>query len=247
VAVIDDNTRAKLFADGGDPIGQVVLLGSVPVRIIGVAAKKDSAFGNSDQLNVFVPYTTAMGRIINQAWLRSVTVRVADDASTAAAEQGIGQLMQQRHGRKDFFVLNTDSIRQTIESTTRTLTLLIASIAVISLFVGGIGVMNIMLVSVTERIREIGLRKALGATPSAIRRQFLIEASLLGVSGGVIGAAIGVVGAVVLPSMIDQPVSISAPAIAAALVVALGLGVGFGVYPASRAARLTPIDALRSE
>jgi putative ABC transport system permease protein len=124
---------------------------------------------------------------------------------------------------------------------------LLTGIAAISLLVGGVGVMNIMLVSVTERIREIGLRKALGATPSAIRRQFLIEASLLGVAGGVVGSLIGVVGALVLPSMIDQPVTISPSAIALALLVALGLGVGFGVYPASRAARLTPIDALRSE
>jgi putative ABC transport system permease protein len=127
------------------------------------------------------------------------------------------------------------------------MTILLAGIAAISLLVGGIGVMNIMLVSVTERVREIGLRKALGATPSAIRRQFLFEASLLGVAGGVVGSVIGIVGALSLPPLIDQPVAISSAAIGLALLVALGLGVGFGVYPASRAARLTPIDALRSE
>jgi putative ABC transport system permease protein len=127
------------------------------------------------------------------------------------------------------------------------MTILLAGVAAISLLVGGIGVMNIMLVSVTERIREIGLRKALGATPAAIRRQFLLEASLLGIAGGVLGSLIGVVGALVLPSMIDQPVTVSAAAIVAALAVALVIGVGFGVYPAGRAARLTPIDALRNE
>ena len=125
--------------------------------------------------------------------------------------------------------------------------MLLGGIAAISLLVGGIGVMNIMLVSVTERIREIGLRKALGATPSVIRRQFLVEASLLGLAGGVVGIVIGVVGAWGLPGLIDQPVSLSLLATAAALVTSLALGVGFGVYPASRAARLTPIDALRSE
>jgi len=124
---------------------------------------------------------------------------------------------------------------------------LLAGIAAISLLVGGIGVMNIMLVSVTERIREIGLRKALGATPSIIRRQFLVEASLLGFIGGVIGVLIGFVGSRVLPHLISQPVAISATATAGAIVTALVLGIGFGVYPAGRAARLTPIDALRSE
>ncbi|MES2185684.1 MAG: MacB family efflux pump subunit [Pseudomonadota bacterium] len=248
VAVIDDNTRAKLFADGGDPVGQVVLLGSVPVRIIGVAAKKDSAFGNSDQLNVFVPYTTAMGRIINQAWLRSVTVRVADDASTAAAEQGIGQLMQQRHGRKDFFVLNTDSIRQTIESTTRTLTLLIASIAVISLFVGGIGVMNIMLVSVTERTGEIGVRMAVGARQGDIQQQFLIEAVLVCLIGGVLGIALALgIGALLAAVSGAFTMIYSTSSMVAAFACSTLIGVVFGFLPARNAARLDPVEALARE
>ena len=136
---------------------------------------------------------------------------------------------------------------ETANSTNKTLTVLLGGIAAISLLVGGIGVMNIMLVSVTERIREIGLRKALGATPSVIRQQFLVEASLLGLAGGVVGVLIGYAGSFVLPSLIDQPVSLSAVATCAALGTSLALGIGFGVYPASRAARLTPIDALRSE
>jgi len=120
-------------------------------------------------------------------------------------------------------------------------------VAGISLLVGGIGVMNIMLVSVTERIREIGLRKAIGATPALIRRQFLVEASVLGLTGGALGALLGIIGALVLPGVVGDPILISVPAIALALVVAMVIGVAFGVYPASRAAHLPPIDALRSQ
>ena len=127
------------------------------------------------------------------------------------------------------------------------MTILLGGVAGISLLVGGIGVMNIMLVSVTERIREIGLRKALGATPGLIRRQFLVEASVLGLTGGALGALLGIVGAIFLPGVVGDPITISPPATALALLVALAIGVSFGVYPASRAAHLAPIDALRSE
>ena len=129
----------------------------------------------------------------------------------------------------------------------KTLTVLLAGIAAISLLVGGIGVMNIMLVSVIERTREIGLRKALGATPRVIRRQFLLEASLLGLTGGVLGAAVGLAGAVILPHLISDAITISPAAIVGSIVVAVVIGLVFGVYPASRAARLAPIDALRTE
>jgi putative ABC transport system permease protein len=129
----------------------------------------------------------------------------------------------------------------------RTLTVLLGGVAGISLLVGGIGVMNIMLVSVTERIREIGLRKALGATPRVIRRQFLVEASVLGSVGGVLGVGLGLIGAVVLPHFISDPIAISPVATVGAIAIAIAIGIGFGVYPAGRAARLAPIDALRSE
>ncbi|MEH3086384.1 MAG: MacB family efflux pump subunit [Xylophilus ampelinus] len=245
VAVIDDNTRRTMFPNTPDPVGEVILLGSVPVRVIGVAAKSESAFGNTEALNVFVPYTTAMSRIVNQNYLRSITVRVRDDAPTTAAEAGINQLLEQRHGRKDFYVLNTDSIRQTIEATTRTLTLLISSIALISLVVGGIGVMNIMLVSVTERTREIGVRMAVGARQGDIQQQFLIEAVLVCLIGGVLGIALALgIGQVFDRAGGDFRLVYSTGSMAAAFVCSTLIGVVFGFLPARNAARLDPVEAL---
>ncbi|MBV9663205.1 MAG: FtsX-like permease family protein, partial [Actinobacteria bacterium] len=146
-----------------------------------------------------------------------------------------------------FTITTQQSLLTTANSVNKTLTVLLGGIAGISLLVGGIGVMNIMLVSVTERIREIGLRKALGARPGVIRRQFLVEASVLGLTGGVLGAVVGVVGSQVLPHFISSPVALSPTATAAAIAIAIAIGLSFGVYPATRAARLAPIDALRME
>ena len=181
----------------------------------------------------------------------TIYVEGRSEATLGAAYAEITNLLLNLHDvssdEPDFTVTSQESLLETANSTNKTLTVLLGGIAAISLLVGGIGVMNIMLVSVTERIREIGLRKALGATPAVIRRQFLVEASLLGLAGGLIGVLVGALGAQVLPSLIKQPVSLSALAAAAAIGTSLVLGIGFGVYPASRAARLTPIDALRSE
>ena len=246
VAVIDDNTRAKLFPDNPNPVGEVILVGAVPVRVIGVAKKKDGGFGpNSESLNIFVPYTTAMNRMVGQNYLRSITVRVSDSAPVAAAEQSINQLLALRQGRKDFYVLNTDSIRQTIESTTKTMTLLISSIAVIALLVGGIGVMNIMLVSVTERTGEIGVRMAVGARQSDIQQQFLIEAVLVCLIGGVLGilAALGF-GALFAQFSKDFSMVFSVNSMLAAFACSSLIGVVFGFLPARSAARLDPVEAL---
>jgi macrolide transport system ATP-binding/permease protein len=245
VAVIDDNTHAKLFPNVANPVGEVVLLGSVPVRVIGVAAKSDSAFGTSEALNIWVPYTTAMGRIVGQSHLRSITVRVADTAPITAAEQGINQLLKSRHGREDFYVYNTDGIRKAIETTTRALTLLVASIAVISLMVGGIGVMNIMLVSVTERTREIGVRMAVGARQGDIQQQFLIEAVLVCLIGGTLGIAIALtLGALITSFAPVVPLAFSISSMVWAFACSTLIGVVFGFMPARSAARLNPIDAL---
>ncbi|WP_242512816.1 MacB family efflux pump subunit [Thalassospira povalilytica] len=245
VAIIDDNTVQKLFPDGERAVGEVILLGSVPVQIIGVTAPKTSTFGNQDSLNIWVPHSTALTRILGQTYLSSITVRVADNVAPALAESQITDLLTQRHGTKDFFTVNSDSIRQTVEKTTSTMTLLISSIAVISLVVGGIGVMNIMLVSVTERTGEIGVRMAVGARQSDILRQFLIEAVLVCILGG----GLGVLGALAIGELFDLIGSsfsmvYSATSIIGAFACATMIGITFGFLPARNAARLDPVDAL---
>jgi len=246
--VIDANTRQKLFADGVNPLGEVILLGSVPCRIIGVTKKQESGFGNNDSLNVWVPYTTAMSRLLGQNYLKGITVRVSDSVSSAAAEQGIVKLMTLRHRTKDFYVFNTDSIRQTIEKTTATLTLLVSMIAVISLIVGGIGVMNIMLVSVTERTREIGVRMAVGARQSDIMQQFLIEAVLVCLSGGLLGVLLALsFGALFASFSKNFAMVYSTTSIVTAFVCSTLIGVVFGFLPARNAAQLDPVDALSRE
>ena len=248
-AVIDPNAKAAFFPGGEDPIGKVLLIGSVPARVVGVTEKKDSPFGMADALEIWLPYTTVMNRLMGTRHLRSVTVRVADDADPGAAETGITELMVQRHGTQDFFTRNSDSIRQTVESTTKTMTLLISAIAVISLVVGGIGVMNIMLVSVTERTQEIGVRMAVGARQGDILKQFLIEAVLVCLIGGALGVTLALLlGEAVAAfggesfSMIFSPASI-----VAAFTCSTLIGVLFGFLPARRAAQLDPVQALSGE
>ncbi len=244
-AVIDDNARKTLFPNGENALGEVILLGTVPVRIVGVTARKSSAFGNDDALNIWLPYTTAMSRLTGQDYLRSVTVRISDTVASNVAEQGITKLLTQRHGKQDFFLMNTDSIRQTIEQTTQTITLLISSIALISLLVGGIGVMNIMLVSVTERTQEIGVRMAVGARQGDILRQFLIEAVLVCVLGGSMGVALALGGGALFDRFAtDFRMVFSSTAIIGAFAVSTLIGVVFGFLPARSAARLDPVEAL---
>ncbi|MGE4559233.1 MAG: MacB family efflux pump subunit [Desulfobulbus sp.] len=247
--VIDENTRNSLFTDHPGPVlGQVIMLGTMPCRIIGVTQKKDTNFGDSDSLNVWVPYTTAMSRLTGQQYLRSIIVRVADNVTTTVAEQSVVKLLSQRHGTKDFFVSNLDAIRQTIEKTTQTMTLLISSIALISLVVGGIGVMNIMLVSVTERTQEIGVRMAVGARHSDIMQQFLIEAVLVCLLGGLLGVALALgLGLAVKLSGSDFKMAYSTSAMISAFLCSTFIGVLFGFLPARNAARLDPVVALTRE
>jgi len=251
-AVIDDNTRKELFPNSAgannSAIGQVIFLGDLPVRIIGVTQPKESAFGNSDALNVWVPYTTVSGRMVGKNYLDGITVRLDETVPSNAAEQGIITLLKMRHGTQDFFTINTDTIRQNIEKTTATMTLLISAIAVISLVVGGIGVMNIMLVSVTERTREIGVRMAVGARQSDILRQFLIEAILVCLCGGTLGIALSyLIGVVFAQTGGSFQMIYSTTSIVAAFACSTLIGVLFGFLPARNAAQLDPVDALARE
>ena len=243
-AVIDDNTRKEMFADRS-PIGEVIFLGSLPVRIVGVTQKKDDAFGNSEALKIWVPYTTMSGRMMGQRYLNGITVRIDENASSSAAEQSIISLLKMRHGTEDFFTINTDTIRQNIEKTTATMTLLISAIAVISLIVGGIGVMNIMLVSVTERTKEIGVRMAVGARQADILRQFLIEAVLVCLCGGITGIGLAfLIGFAFSSSGSSFQMIYSMNSIISAFICSTLIGIAFGFLPARNAAKLDPIEAL---
>jgi putative ABC transport system permease protein len=256
VVVLAPTTAEELFSRE-DPVGQSVDVDGVPMTVIGVLTSAGSSGSSTTDQDdqAIVPITTAAERLFggtSRNSLSSIVIQAPNSNDLTAAYQEADNELNALHGitstaDSDFTITSEQSLLSTATSVDKTLTILLAGIAGISLLVGGIGVMNIMLVSVTERIREIGLRKALGATPRLIRRQFLVEASVLGLLGGALGAALGIVLAVFLPGWIGDPISISAPYTALAIVVALGIGVVFGVYPASRAAHLAPIDALRSE
>ncbi|RWR44538.1 MacB family efflux pump subunit [Sinirhodobacter ferrireducens] len=247
VAVIDEDTRDTFFPNGEDPLGEVLILGHVPVRVIGVVRSTGATFGPSS-LNVWIPYTTAMSRVSGQNYLDSIGVKIADSYDMTKAQSEITALMLNRHGTQDFFLSNSDTIRATITSTTETMTWLVAAIAVISLVVGGIGVMNIMLVSVTERTREIGVRVAVGARRSDIVGQFLVEAVLVCLVGGVLGIALAL-GAGALLGMVYTTVtlSFSGTAIVVAFLSSTLIGVTFGFLPARSAAQLDPVVALNRE
>lgn len=247
--VIDTNTEKTFFADGTNPLGQVILLGSVPSRVIGVIDAEKGFMGNSDSLNVYLPYSTVMSRMLGQSNVRSIIVRIKDEYPSSAAENAILTLLEQRHGAQDVFTQNSDSIRETIQQTTATMTLLISAIAVISLVVGGIGVMNIMLVSVTERTQEIGVRMAVGARQSDILQQFLIEAILVCLLGGVLGVLLSLgIGQIIghfAKGVIEM--SYSTTSIVAAFVCSSLIGIVFGFLPARNAAQLDPVAALARE
>jgi len=253
VTVLGSTTASELF-NGRSAVGQTVSVNGSTLTVIGVLDTIGSSTSTDEDDQAVVPQTTMASRLstaTNRSAVSTIYVEATSQDTLSAAYQEAQAALLQAHrltaATADFTVASQQGLLETATSTDRTLTVLLAGVAGISLLVGGIGVMNIMLVSVTERVREIGLRKALGATPSAVRRQFLLEASTLGLTGGVLGVLAGAAGALVLPRFLDQPVTISTLAAGGALAVSLVIGIVAGVYPASRAAGLAPIDALRSE
>lgn len=254
VTVLAPDTATELFGPL-DPVGQSVTINGVPFQVVGVLASagSDSTTNLDDQ--AIVPISTAEQQIVggtNRTSVQSIYVEAISPGRLSGAYQEANAILQYRHSitaatTTDFTITTQQSVLSTTSSVNTTLTSLLIGVAALSLLVGGIGVMNIMLVSVRERTREIGLRKALGGTPAMIRRQFLSEASMLGLTGGLLGVGLGVGAAIALPHLISNPVAISVPWILTAIAVAAAIGIGFGVYPAARAARLSPIDALRSE
>ena len=248
VVVLDSNTRRQLFPNKASVIGEVILVGNTPATVIGVADEKQSMFGSSKVLRVWLPYSTMSGRVMGQSWLNSITVRVKEGYDSDVAEQQLTRLLSLRHGKKDFFVWNMDSVLKTAERTTHTLQLFLTLVAVISLVVGGIGVMNIMLVSVTERTREIGIRMAVGARASNVLQPFLIEAVLVCLVGGAIGVTLSLMIALLLQLVLPGwEIGFSPLALLTAFICSTLTGVLFGWLPARNAARLDPVDALARE
>ncbi len=254
VVVLGSETAEELFGTT-DVVGQTVEIDGTSFDIVAVLASAGSDSATNLDDIALVPMSTAANVLIGGTDSTSVTTVYLQAASAdqlSAAYQEAETILLNRHGitaadDADFSISSQDALVETATSVYQTLTVLLTGVAALSLLVGGIGVMNIQLVSVTERTREIGLRKALGAPPATIRRQFLFEAGILGLAGGLLGAALGAVLALVLPGIIGSSVVLSATAVVLAIGVSIGIGIAFGVYPAARAARLAPIDALRTE
>jgi putative ABC transport system permease protein len=252
VAVLGPTVVTDLFPDGSDPVGQSIRIQGQSFRIIGVTVSKGgSGLGNQDD-NIYIPLSTAMQDIFGSTSLASIAVEAKSQNVMTAAENEVGYLLLDRHNianpsQADFTIVSQTDILNTVSSVTGTFTALLSGIAAISLIVGGIGIMNIMLVTVTERTREIGLRKALGAKKKDIITQFLVESIILTFVGGIIGMFIGILGSLVISKILGLPFAIAFSSIILAIGVSGAIGILFGWYPAKKASDLQPIEALRYE
>jgi putative ABC transport system permease protein len=252
VIVLGQTVAESLFP-GADPVGQMVRVRELPFRVIGVMVKKGQDAGGRDQDDTaFAPFTAVQKKLLAITHIQFAHVSAISPGATYTAQDQITELLRQRHKlapnqENDFFVRNLTDIAEAADETNRIMTILLSSIAGVSLLVGGIGIMNIMLVSVTERTREIGIRMAVGARSSAVRTQFLIESIVLSLTGGAIGILLGIAISLLIPMMVGWPTLISFIAIVGSVIFSAAVGIFFGYYPARKAAGLDPIDALRYE
>ena len=252
VIVIGQTLADTLYA-GGDPVGQTIRVSNLPFRVVGVMAAKGQDPQGRDQDDIaFAPYTTVQKKVLGRDRVQIAYVSAISQDATYTAQSQISELLRQRHKLTasepdDFTVRNMTDVAEAANETSRTMTILLACIAGVSLLVGGIGIMNIMLVSVTERTREIGIRMAIGARSSAVRSQFLIESIVLSLTGGTVGIILGVGMSLAIPAMLGWPTLVSMMAVVGSVIFSAAVGIFFGYYPARKAAALDPIEALRYE
>ena len=255
VTIIGQTVSTELFGDV-DPIGKTIRVGNIPFKVVGLLKSKGSSGMGQDQDDmIFIPITTAQRKVFGTDFpgtVNMIAVKAQNDEVITMAQEDITELLKKRHNigktqENDFEIRNLAEMQETIKSATKTMSLLLGAIAGVSLIVGGIGIMNIMLVSVTERTKEIGIRMAIGAKASDIRIQFLIESFLLSMIGGLIGVAIGILGANLMHILAGMNIAITASSIVLSLGFSAAIGIGFGYYPAYKASLLNPIDALRYE
>ncbi len=252
VCVLGTTVSRILFGDE-NPVGKQIRIGNLPFRVTGVLESKgQSVMGDDQDDRIFAPFTTVQRKISGITWIQFINASAISQEASVAAVPQITALLRERHHIRpgdddDFFVRTQSEVADLAQQTSRVMTLLLGSIASVSLIVGGIGIMNIMLVSVTERTREIGVRMAVGATESDVQQQFLVEAVTLSMVGGVVGIGVGLVGSALISNFLSWPTLISIKAIIAAALFSAGVGIFFGYYPARKAAQLDPIEALRYE